>query len=192
MVIGRSGMEIFTPYDRPGPTRQELSDLTVKIASPRWHFAGALAAWLVPGLGHLLLGQKGRALILMASIGLLWLGGFFIGGVGVFDRKGHPIWFMGQMLIAPSVLVEGYHRTLQEPGGQPPRPDDLAGRYKPSYGHVHEQGVLYTSLAGMLNLLAIMDVLYRDPTDPRHRQHRDRGTKPTGRDNGADTGGGAV
>jgi Family of unknown function (DUF6677) len=153
--------------------------LTAKTASARWHFAGAIAAWLVPGLGHLLLGQKGRALILMTSIGLLWLGGFFIGGVGVFDRKGHPIWFMGQMLIAPSVLVEGYHRSLQGPNGLPPRPDDPAGPYQPSYGHVHEQGVLYTSLAGMLNLLAIMDVLYRDPADPRHRYAPGRRPRPS-------------
>jgi len=110
-------------------------------------------------------------------------GGFFIGGVGVFDRKGHPVWFMGQMLIAPSVLVEGYHRSLQSPEGLPPRPDDPDGPYQPSYGHVHEQGVLYTSLAGMLNLLAIMDVLYRDPADPRHRKHPSPETQPSGHDN---------
>ena len=139
-------------------------------AAPKWHFAAAIITWLIPGAGHIMLGQKGRGAILLACIGLLWAGGFFIGGVGVFDRKGHPVWFMGQMLIAPSVLVEGYHRSLQT-SGLPPRPDDPTGPYQPSFGHVHEQGVLYTALAGMLNLLAIMDVLYRDPTDPRHRHH---------------------
>jgi len=143
--------------------------LTAKSASPRWHFAGAIAAWLCPGLGHLLMGQKQRALILLMSIGLLWLSGWFIGGISVFDRKGHPIWYLGQMLIAPSVLVEGYHRSLQGPEGLPPSPNDAQGPYQPSYGHVHEQGVLFTSLAGMLNLLAIIDVLYRDPADPRLR-----------------------
>lgn len=139
-------------------------------ASPKWHFAAAIATWLIPGAGHFMLGQRGRGVILLACIGLLWVGGFFIGGVSVFDRKGHPVWFMGQMLIAPSILVEGYHRSLQT-AGQPPRPDDPAGQYQPSFGHVHEQGVLYTALAGMLNLLAVMDVLYRDPADPRHRYH---------------------
>ncbi len=162
--------------------------MTAKTDSPKWHFAGAIAGWLIPGLGHLLLGQKGRAAILFASIGMLWLGGFFVGGVGVFDRKGHPIWFMGQMLIAPSVMVEVYHRTLKSPAGQPPRPDDPTGTYQPSYGHVHEQGVLYTSLAGMLNLLAMMDVLYRDPADPRHRKRTPRQPQPTRDDNNTDTG----
>lgn len=171
MDIGPSGTETFIPHNRHKPNRQESLALSVHTPSPKWHFAGAIAAWLIPGAGHLMLGQKGRAAILLASIGLLWLGGFFIGGVTVFDRKSHPVWFMGQMLVAPSVLVEGYHRSLQTPTGLPPRPDDPTGPYQPSFGHIHEQGVLYTSLAGMLNLLAIMDVLYRDPTDHRHRYH---------------------
>jgi len=35
--------------------------------------------------------------------------------------------------------------------------------YEPSFGHIKEQGVLYTALAGLLNLLAILDVAYREP-----------------------------
>jgi Family of unknown function (DUF6677) len=155
--------KLLSPHHQPGPVRQEVSKLSDSSTSPRWHIAGAIAAWLVPGLGHWLLGQRRRGLILLASIGFLWLGGFFIGGVGVFDRKNHPVWYMGQMLIAPSVVVEGWHRSLQGTDAMPPRPDVQNIAYEPSYGHVHEQGVLYTALAGMLNLLAIMDVLYQDP-----------------------------
>ncbi|MEZ6192678.1 MAG: DUF6677 family protein [Phycisphaerales bacterium] len=145
-----------------------MSDST---ANPRWHIAGAIAAWLVPGLGHWLLGQRKRGVILLISIGLLWTSGFFIGGVGVFDRAGHPIWFLGQMLIAPSIVVEKWDRSLQGPDAAPARPDAAVIPYTPSYGHVHEQGVLYTALAGMLNLLAIMDVLYQDPAS-RNRHKR--------------------
>ena len=144
--------------------------------SPRWHFASAIAAWLVPGLGHWLLGQHRRGLILFVSIGFLWTGGFFIGGISVFDRPNHPIWFMGQMLTAPSIVVERLHQTLQGPNAMPPRPDAQDIAFTPSYGHVHEQGVLYTALAGMLNLLAIMDVLYQDPaTRSRHEVDPDPG-----------------
>ncbi|MGB7591250.1 MAG: DUF6677 family protein, partial [Terriglobia bacterium] len=32
-----------------------------------------VAAWLVPGLGHLMLGRKWRALILFASIGVMFV-----------------------------------------------------------------------------------------------------------------------
>jgi len=160
--------------------------LSDKTASPRWHFAGAIAAWMVPGLGHWLLGQRKRGAILLVSIGLLWTSGFFIGGVGVFDRKGHPIWFLGQMLIAPSIVVEKWDRSLQGPDAAPARPDAAVIPYTPSYGHVHEQGVLYTALAGMLNLLAIMDVLYQDPASRnRHRRPAEPPTPGPGTDDAA-------
>ena len=41
--------------------------------------------------------------------------------------------------------------------------------FEPAFGKTGEQGVLYTSLAGLLNLLAIMDVLYCDPEARRRR-----------------------
>ena len=47
----------------------------------RIYLVGILG-WLIPGAGHLLLGQKGRAAILLTSIGMLWLGGFFIAPYG--------------------------------------------------------------------------------------------------------------
>lgn len=141
--------------------------------TPRWHVPGALATWLIPGLGHWMLGQRGRGLILLTCIGSLWLSGFFIGGINVFDRKGHPIWYIGQALIAPSILVDFAHRSMQGPLGLPARPDAASIPYTPSYGHIHEQGVLYTSLAGMLNLLAMMDVLYYDPNARRGRPRED-------------------
>ena len=34
--------------------------------------------------------------------------------------------------------------------------------YQPPYGHVESQAVLYTALAGLLNLLCVIDVAYRD------------------------------
>lgn len=134
----------------------------------RWHVSAAVAAWLVPGLGHYLLGQRRRGIILAVSIGLLWLAGLLIGGVSAIDRTAHPAWFAGQMLVAPSVVIEYYHTRLRSAGRDNPLPGDSAA-YTPSFARTNEQGVLYTALAGMLNLLAIIDVLYRDPRDPRHR-----------------------
>lgn len=129
----------------------------------QWNFTAAIAAWLVPGLGHMLLGHLKRGLILAVTIGMLWIGGLAIGGVSVIDREEHPFWFLGQMLVAPSLAVEMVHRNLGEPmpGTDP--------AYEPSLGRVHEQGTLYTALAGLLNLLVMLDVLYRDPNDARDR-----------------------
>ncbi len=138
-------------------------------AVTRWHFAAAIAAWLVPGLGHYLLGQRARGLILAAAIGGLWLAGLGIGGVSAIDRAEHPAWFFGQMLVAPSAVVNYYVLPRLQGASGLPDPRDNPPAYVPSFGRSNEQGVLYTALAGMLNLLAIIDVLYRDPRDPRHR-----------------------
>ncbi len=164
------------PTVPPSPRLRSLAIATRadESAATRWHVAAAFAAWVVPGLGHYLLGQRARGLILGVTIGGLWLAGVLIGGVDALDREDHPAWFLGQMLVAPSVVVSHWYLpTYLEQGGREPRPqvepDDPPPPYVPSYGRVNEQGVLYTALAGMLNLLAILDVLYRDPTDPRHR-----------------------
>ncbi len=146
-------------------------------SQPRWHFAAAVAGWLLPGLGHLLLGQRGRGLVIAGAILGLWTAGLLIGGISVIERRSESgefrPWFIGQVVIAPSLAVDYYHDSLRrrhrsnynslalpEPG-QDPLP------YVPAFGRAHELGTLYTSLAGLLNLLAILHVAYHEPTSPR-------------------------
>lgn len=131
---------------------------------PRWSLAAAFLAWLLPGLGHFVLGQPRRAVVLGTTIGTLWLSGLLIGGISVIDRQEHPAWFLGQMLIAPSFAANHYRATLVrdhegtfDPAGNPP--------FEPAYARAQEQGTLFTSLAGLLNLLAMIDVLYRESRD---------------------------
>lgn len=152
------------PASAPPPA----SDNQAAGSTAQWHVSAAVATWLVPGLGHYLLGQRRRGIILAVSISLLWLGGLAIGGISSVDRTAHPAWFLGQMLVAPSVVVEYYHTRLRSAGRDEPVPGESPA-YAPSFARTNEQGVLYTAVAGMLNLLAIIDVLYRDPRDPRHR-----------------------
>lgn len=129
--------------------------------APAWRPLEAIAAWLVPGLGHLLLGQRRRGLILLTTIGSLWFSGLLMGGITCIDRANQPFWFIGQALVAPSIGVHFYyvHQLLPlpspEPGKNPP--------FQPALGRVAEQAILYTALAGLLNLLAIIDVLYHSP-----------------------------
>jgi len=137
---------------------------------PAWNLPAAIAGWVLPGLGHLLIGDLLRGLILATSITLLWLSGLLIGGIGVVqarDAQGsfRP-WFLGQMLIAPSLAIEYTHDSYRaQYGGSDPLPTDDGSlpAYTPSYGRPHEIGTLYTALAGLLNLLAIVDVIYRQP-----------------------------
>jgi hypothetical protein len=133
---------------------------------PTLNLAAAVLGWALPGLGHLALGHTHRGLVLAVTILSLWLGGLLIGGISVIDRRDHPAWFIGQMAIAPSWVVNHYHDHLRRVWTQRAGTEANVQRgYVPAHGKPEEQGTLYTALAGLLNLLAIIDVLYRRPAE---------------------------
>jgi len=158
------------------PPKAAVSDAT--IHSPRPQFGPAIAAWLLPGLGHVLIGQRRRGYVLMTVILSLWVGGLLIGGVTVIDRVHRETgqrnwWYIGQCLLAPSVAVDTLHQFLKrtQPKPEPAFEGERRPLYEPAYGSPMEQGTLYTALAGLLNLLCILDVCY---CDPQARQRRER------------------
>ncbi|QDU73023.1 DUF6677 family protein [Mucisphaera calidilacus] len=137
---------------------------------PRWHILAAIAGWLIPGSGHALIGETRRGIILALSILTLWTAGLFIGGISVIDKANHPAWYGCQVLVAPAILVDLLHRSLTLDGQAPPPEGTVVQGipattppFEPSMNRVHEQGTIFTALAGLLNLLAIIDVAYRYP-----------------------------
>lgn len=139
-----------------------MSDGLNRLPLPQathFHPLAAVATWLIPGWGHYLLGERKRGVILTTSIGLLWMAGVTLGGVGVCSRAERPFWFLGQMLIAPSWGINWYQGQLKMESGT----EGTIALADPSSSRTGEQGVLYTALAGMLNLLAVIDVAYREP-----------------------------
>ncbi|MEM6459062.1 MAG: DUF6677 family protein [Planctomycetota bacterium] len=142
-------------------TPPEVTASPPAASPPRWNLAAAFLAWLLPGLGHFLLGQPRRAVVLAVTVGTLWLGGLLIGGVSVVDRRDHPAWFLGQMLVAPSFVANAYRQRLVAEHTGTFAPDDDPP-FEPAYARAHEQGTLFTCVAGLLNLLAILDVVYRE------------------------------
>lgn len=140
----------------------------------QWNLFAALFAWFLPGFGHILIGERRRGCILFATLGILWTAGFLIGGISVFDRTDrHGFWPTLQSMMAPAVplILIVDHWRAQHPVLDP----DNGSPFTPSFGREFEQGQLFTGLAGLLNLLAIIDVLYRDS----RQMHRDA-PKPTG------------
>ena len=105
----------------------------------------ALAGWIVPGGGYFLLKEKARALIICITIVITFGLGLFIGSIGVIDYVSAGLWFMVQMMASPLVAIFGY---LTAGGGYP------------VYGRPNEMGQLYTSTAGLLNLLCIVNAVY--------------------------------
>src|SRR5215212_2185943 len=118
----------------------------------------ALATWVVPGSGYWLIGQRARALTVGIRIVCLFVLGLLIGGVKVVETPpgllSSPVnavsqkpWFVGQILAGPITLATAAIGSGQE--------------YYASHARMNEIGTLYTAVAGMLNLLAVIDAAYR-------------------------------
>ena len=113
-----------------------------------WFPALALS-WLVPGGGHLLLKRTGRGLLLMASIGSMFVCGLMMRGAMFTPQSGDLLstlintgGFIGD--LASGVL---YLLTVWLGYSQP----DVAGA-------VHDYGTKFLVTAGLLNILAMVDV----------------------------------
>ena len=103
-----------------------------------------VAAWLVPGLGHLLLRRRWRALILFASIitmfvlGLAMQGQFFSTGSASFLES---LGYFGELCVGlamPGARFFGYS------GGDP-------------FFVSSDYGTAFLVAAGMLNVLCVLD-----------------------------------
>lgn len=142
----------------------------------RWNVPEAMATWFVPGLGHYLIGEKKRGLILFVCISSLWFGGLFIGGPGVIDwySQSVPIVRKGQYGLFQTFAFEMVRTRYMQPVAPGMTPADMnqPGRigYRPSLNRLEEQGVLYASVAGLLNVLLIIDVVHRGGPSTREQE----------------------
>jgi hypothetical protein len=158
--------------------------------------AGLLAA-VLPGLGHWYLGERKRAVLIATGILSLFFGGVLIGGIDVVDSREDTIWFVGQAMVGPVAFGVDYihqnnlkvfgpaeerlpdgrmvtvnkRRSALPNEGRDARGNAVAGGRPPntkSLGRMNELGTLFATIAGMLNLIAIIDALLhaRRETDP--------------------------
>jgi hypothetical protein len=106
-----------------------------------------LLAWVWPGLGHLYLGRRGKGLVLMGSILLL-----FVLGVTMDSRLQLHLGLEDPLALLFSVAQMGVGAPylLARLGG-------LGGGLvtSPSY----EYGNTFTAVAGLLNVLVLLDAL---------------------------------
>lgn len=135
-----------------------------------------IAACVLPGLGHVLGGERVRGACVGAGILGLFFGGMLIGGIDAVDSREDRIWFLGQALVGPVAFgVDYLHQNhfkvidpatrqlrsayptegrdsktgLAIPGGTPPNVK--------SVGKMNELGTLFATVAGMLNVIAVID-----------------------------------
>jgi hypothetical protein len=131
----------------------------------------AVLAWAIPGAGHFYAGHPakgGGALVFL--LGLFVWGLFLSGGeaVSLDNTVGHPYAFLAQAGAgSPTAVGLIYsHRVLK----RPVRAEDRAG---PEYSRGHpdrDTGLLFTMIAGLLNLLLIHDCLCGVPGGLQRRK----------------------
>ncbi|MEM7681886.1 MAG: DUF6677 family protein [Planctomycetota bacterium] len=135
----------------------------------QWNPAAAVAGWALPGLGHVLLGETRRGLGLGLVIGAVFVTGLLVGGPDILDAQRSRLTFLGQALLGPAILAEHWADGLRATAGLGADADadrplpDANPPYSPAFGRAREVAVLYTVAAGLLNLLAMLDVLHRRP-----------------------------
>lgn len=138
----------------------------------------AFLAWLIPGWGHFYQGRTGKGLLYAICILSLYFVGLAMGeGKIVYWRWVNPLsnperfslYYIGQFFVglpALPALIQGtlhyYGITpvlwgfLAEPG------QNVINGLHPRLGKLVEIGTIYTTVAGLLNILAIYDA-YEGP-----------------------------
>ncbi|MDI6448348.1 DUF6677 family protein [Anaerobaca lacustris] len=104
-----------------------------------------LLAWLVPGGGHFLLNERRRGIVILVTVVLTFLIGLYVGSIGIIDAVNAKPWYAAQLMNSPVVFFLGRI--------------SMSGHF-PVYGRAGEIGQIYTSIAGLLNLLCIVNAIY--------------------------------
>jgi hypothetical protein len=162
-----------------------MNEPTVALRDP---LKAAFLAWLIPGWGHLYQGRKGKAILYASCILGLYLMGMLMGeGKIVYWRWVSPfnnpekfcIYYLGQFWVGLAALPALIQGTLQHFGHDPilrgflaEPPQVILNGLHPRLGKLVEIGTIYTTIAGLLNILAIYDAYegpayqeYEEPSD---------------------------
>ncbi len=165
-----------------------MNDPQVRLRNP---LVAAFLAWMVPGLGHFYQGRRGKAILYAVSIlGLYFAGMALAEGKVVYWRWINPlvyperfcIHYLGQFwmgLLTLPALIQG---TLAHFGRDPilwgflaEPPQEVLNGLHPRLGKLVELGTIYTTVAGLLNILAIYDAY----EGPAYQEGEDESKAPT-------------
>lgn len=167
----------------------------------------AIAALALPGLGHAIRGQVQRGVMIGVGVLGLFFFGLLIGGIASIDSTSDRTetritYWLGMSWVGPVAWgTNALHQNLFKLHATPPTggatihitpmPDEVIDNGslrkrtdtdpRPptrSVGRMHELGVLCGLLAGMLNLVAILDALM-PPAWRRSRQDRKQAAPTT-------------
>ncbi|GMU80526.1 MAG: hypothetical protein IT450_04510 [Phycisphaerales bacterium] len=121
--------------------------------------AGILA-WLIPGGGHWIAGHRGLAHIYFWSITFAYVAGMLVGGAkGSVDPRNNGWLFLAELGIGGYTVVFWLIANAI--------PTIPAHQFSPYLSIYPEADIsmIYLSVAGLLNVLAILDAIARTQTD---------------------------
>ncbi len=108
----------------------------------------AILSWIIPGAGHWYIGERTRAVILFITVTVTFWVGIYIGGVlSTVNFATNRAWFFAHIFLGGYTLMTS---VLSH-----------SSSALPSYGKTLDLAVIYTGIAGLLNLLIIIDASAR-------------------------------
>jgi hypothetical protein len=135
----------------------------------------AIAGWAIPGLGHILLGERIRGVLIGLTVLAMFLGGVLLGGVRIIEFPDNgsslPIGapkpnLVAQLLSQPVFIAQACTGPIALAAGSVSwklAHDPNTARLI-SHSRIYDLGMLYTAIAGALNLLALVDAAARSGT----------------------------
>ena len=120
----------------------------------RTFLVAALAALLLPGLGHAVLGERRRAGGFLCVVTVAFVAGIGLGGRLPWPRAGAPTTLVGAAATASNVLLFSVARLAGLGSGDPS-------------SSTYEFGNGFLLTAGTMNLLLVTDLVARAARGPR-------------------------
>lgn len=128
----------------------------------------AFLAWLIPGLGHVYAGYPLKGLLSLVMLLGMWITGISLSrgeAVSLDSEEGHPYAFVAQIGCGLPTGLAVLRSKGMLPGVAPPARDP-GYRADPEWiARLPDQdtGLLFTMVAGLLNLLLVYDALQGVP-----------------------------
>lgn len=108
--------------------------------------AAFLLGWLLPGLGHAVLGRWRKGAFFLVILGATWTAGMWLSGFRAIAWDDNPFYYLGQYGSGATFLAAKFISAEKAF----PRPD-----LHPSW---FDPGLLYVCVVGLLNLVVALNV----------------------------------
>lgn len=114
----------------------------------------AIAAWIIPGWGHLLSNRKTTGLTIFVVVNLLWISGMLLSEYEGGSRLFHPWLFWAGAGCGGTAVV-----SFIDPAAEHALYGIQSVREYQDVPKWNDTGVLLVCVAGLLNILCLLDVI---------------------------------